>query len=205
MFLLNYRFFWSIFFLGNMLSACSFHEQIHENRLTPMPLQWKQNQKIIKNITQYQIRGVLSWFSGKKKGYAYFNWYQKLPGHYRLLLTNPLGFTIFQINQEDQSTQFICKLRHCPNDSNIEEALFRMTGMSFPLENIHQWIMGLPGNITTFTIDEQYHLRQLNFSENGKIWRILYLAYHSVPSLPSLPSKIELHQGKQSIILSIYS
>ncbi|WP_157992070.1 lipoprotein insertase outer membrane protein LolB [Candidatus Erwinia haradaeae] len=198
-----YHFFGIIFFLEILLSSCTFHEPVKKYGLTNMSPEWHKHQKLIQSITQYQIRGVLCWFSDDKKGSAHFNWYQKSPDHYRLLLTNPLGVTIFQINQEDKSTYLICKLSGCPIHGDEGNMIFKITGMNIPLENFHQWIMGLPGNGTTFSIDEQSHLNEVIFNNNGHYCRILLLEYRSRNNLPPMPSRIELHQGHKHIMLYV--
>ncbi|VFP82061.1 Outer-membrane lipoprotein LolB precursor [Candidatus Erwinia haradaeae] len=202
-FVFYHRFFGVIFFLGILFSSCTFHEQVKKYSLTNMSPQWHEHQKLIQSITQYQIRGVLCWFYDDQKGSAHFNWYQKSPDHYQLLLTNPLGITIFQINQEEKSTYLICKLSGCPINDDPGDVIFKITGMNIPLENFHQWIMGLPGKGTTFSIDEKSHLSEVIFNDHGQYWHILLLEYRSTNNLPPMPSRIEIRQGHRHIMLYV--
>jgi outer membrane lipoprotein LolB len=78
----------------------------------------------------------------------------------------------------------------------------KLTGMPIPLNSLRQWILGLPGDATDYTLDDQYRLSQLNYTQNGKTWKVVYSAYDS-KSKPSLPSNMELTQGSQRIKLKM--
>ena len=74
--------------------------------------------------------------------------------------------------------------------------------MPIPLNSLRQWILGLPGDATDYTLDDQYRLSQVNYTQGGKTWKVVYSAYDS-KTQPSLPSNMELTQGSQRIKLKM--
>jgi len=86
--------------------------------------------------------------------------------------------------------------------TDAEEMIGKLTGMPIPLNSLRQWILGLPGEATDYTLDDQYRLSQVNYTQNGKTWKVVYSAYDS-KSKPSLPSNMELTQGSQRIKLKM--
>ncbi len=55
----------------------------------------------------------------------------------------------------------------------------RLTGMPIPLNSLRQWIIGLPGDATDYSLDDRYRLRELNYTQNGKTWHVTYGGYTS--------------------------
>ena len=42
--------------------------------------------------------------------------------------------------------------------TDAEEMIGKLTGMPIPLNSLRQWILGLPGDATDYTLDDQYRL-----------------------------------------------
>ena len=77
-----------------------------------------------------------------------------------------------------------------------------MTGMPIPLNSLRQWILGLPGDATDYKLDDQYRLSEVNYSQGGKNWKVVYSAYDSKTS-PAMPANMELSDGAQRIKLKM--
>ena len=86
--------------------------------------------------------------------------------------------------------------------TDAEEMIGRLTGMPIPLNSLRQWIIGLPGDATDYKLDDQYRLRELNYTQNGKTWHVTYGGYTS-DTQPALPSNVELNNGAQRIKLKM--
>ncbi len=67
---------------------------------------------------------------------------------------------------------------------------------------IGQWILGLPGDATDYKLDDQYRLSELNYTQNGKTWKVVYGGDDS-KTQPALPSNMELTEGSQRIKLKM--
>ncbi|NJC99285.1 lipoprotein insertase outer membrane protein LolB [Candidatus Erwinia dacicola] len=166
--------------------------------------QWREHQQSAEKITQYQTLGAFAYLSEQQKVYARFNWQQTAPDRYRLLLTNPLGSTELQLDQQGQTAQIIDNKGKRYVSNNAAKIISQLTGMSIPLDNLRQWMIGLPGDATDYQLDDQYHLRELNYSQDGKQWHVTYQGYDGKLN-PQLPSNLELREGSQCIKLKMDS
>jgi len=187
-----------------LLAACGLHQQQPTPGQSPASPQWHDHQQTVAKITHYQTRGAFAYISEQQKVYARFNWQQTAPDRYRLLLTNPLGSTELQLDQQGQVAQIVDNQgkRYVSNDAAT--LITQLTGMSLPLDNLRQWMLGLPGDATDYSLDDQYRLRELNYSQNGKPWHVTYQGYDKKQN-PVLPSNLELKEGEQRIKLKMDS
>ncbi|AXF76018.1 lipoprotein insertase outer membrane protein LolB [Erwinia tracheiphila] len=188
---------------GLLLAACSINKPQGPGQSIHSP-QWQQYQKQVQKITQYQTRGAFAYLSDSQKMYARFNWQQTAPDRYRLLLTNPLGITELQLDAQGSVVQIVDSKgkRYVSNDA--EKMIAQLTGMAIPLTNLRQWIMGLPGDATDYSLDDQYRLREVRYTQDNRQWTVNYLSYDSGQN-PVLPASLELREGSQRIKLKMDS
>ncbi len=187
-----------------VLAGCVTPDSAQKPGQSPASPQWREHQQAVEKISQYQTRGAFAYLSDRQKVYARFNWQQTAPDRYRLLLTNPLGSTELQLDQQGQVAQIVDNKgkRYVSNDA--AKMISQLTGMSIPLDNLRQWILGLPGDAKDFTLDDQYRLREVNYSQDGKQWKVTYQGYDRQQT-PPLPSNLELREGDQRIKLKMDS
>ena len=86
--------------------------------------------------------------------------------------------------------------------TDAEEMIGKLTGMPIPLNSLRQWILGLPGDATDYKLDDQYRLSEVNYSKDGKNWKVVYSAYDS-KTQPAMPANMELSDGDQRIKLKM--
>ncbi|WP_380180739.1 lipoprotein insertase outer membrane protein LolB [Kalamiella sp. sgz302252] len=184
-----------------LLVACSVNKPQGPGQSVTSP-QWQQHQSAVEKITQYQTRGAFAYLSDKQKVYARFNWQQTAPDRYRLLLTNPLGSTELQLDAQGSVVQLVDNKGKRYTSNDAEKMISQLTGMDIPLTSLHQWMMGLPGDATDYALDDQYRLREVNYSRNGQQWKVTYQGYDSKQQ-PALPSNMELREGDQRIKLKM--
>ncbi|WP_034949178.1 lipoprotein insertase outer membrane protein LolB [Erwinia oleae] len=186
-----------------LLAACTVNKPQGPGQSVTAP-QWQQHQQSVEKITRFQTRGAFAYLSDSQKVYARFNWQQTAPDRYRLLLTNPLGSTELQLDAQGSVVQIVDNKgkRYVSNDA--EKMISQLTGMDIPLNNLRQWIMGLPGDATDYSLDDKYQLRQVNYSREGQQWAVNFQSYDSKQS-PALPSNLELREGNQRIKLKMDS
>ena len=85
---------------------------------------------------------------------------------------------------------------------NPEEMIRKLTGMAIPLNNLRQWMLGLPGEAGDFALDDQYRLSKLTYQQGGQTWKVDYQGYSNAVQ-PTLPNRLELQQGDQRIKLKM--
>ncbi|PLO94782.1 lipoprotein insertase outer membrane protein LolB, partial [Klebsiella pneumoniae] len=184
-----------------VLTACSLHTPQGPGKSPDSP-QWRQHQQAVRSLNQFQTRGAFAYLSDEQKVYARFFWQQTGQDRYRLLLTNPLGSTELSLTAQPGSVQLIDNKGQTYTAADAEEMIGRLTGMPIPLNSLRQWIIGLPGDATDYSLDDRYRLRELNYTQNGKTWHVTYGGYTS-DTQPALPSNVELNNGAQRIKLKM--
>lgn len=184
-----------------VLNACSVHTPEGPGKSPDSP-QWRQHQQAVRSLNQFQTRGAFAYLSDEQKVYARFFWQQTGQDRYRLLLTNPLGSTELSLTAQPGSVQLIDNKGQTYTATDAEEMIGRLTGMPIPLNSLRQWIIGLPGDATDYSLDDRYRLRELNYTQNGKTWHVTYGGYTS-DTQPALPSNVELNNGAQRIKLKM--
>lgn len=184
-----------------VLTACAINPPKGPGKSPDSP-QWRQHQQDVRNLNQFQTRGAFAYLSDAQKVYARFFWQQTSQDRYRLLLTNPLGSTELSLTAQPGSVQLIDNKGQTYTATDAEEMIGRLTGMPIPLNSLRQWIIGLPGEATDYALDDQYRLRELNYTQNGKTWHVTWGGYTS-DTKPSLPANMELDDGSQRIKLKM--
>lgn len=184
-----------------VLTACAINAPKGPGKSPDSP-QWRQHQQDVRNLNQFQTRGAFAYLSDEQKVYARFFWQQTGQDRYRLLLTNPLGSTELSLTAQPGNVQLIDNEGQTYTATDAEEMIGRLTGMPIPLNSLRQWIIGLPGDATDYSLDDQYRLRELNYTQNGKTWHVTWGGYTS-DTKPSLPANMELNDGSQRIKLKM--
>ena len=186
-----------------VLTACAINAPKGPGKSPDSP-QWRQHQQDVRNLNQFQTRGAFAYLSDEQKVYARFFWQQTGQDRYRLLLTNPLGSTELSLTAQPGNVQLIDNKGQTYTATDAEEMIGRLTGMPIPLNSLRQWIIGLPGDATDYSLDDQYRLRELNYTQNGKTWHVTWGGYTS-DTKPSLPANMELNDGSQRIKLKMHN
>ncbi|HDT6544521.1 TPA: lipoprotein localization protein LolB [Kluyvera ascorbata] len=184
-----------------VLTACTVNAPKGPGK-SPTSPQWQQHQQEVRQLSQYQTRGAFAYLSDQQKVYARFFWQQTGQDNYRLLLTNPLGSTELELVGQPGSAQLTDNKGRHYTATDGEEMIGKLTGMPIPLNSLRQWILGLPGDATDYKLDDQYRLSELNYTQNGKTWKVVYSGYDS-KTQPALPSNMELTEGSQRIKLKM--
>ncbi|AUY41126.1 lipoprotein insertase outer membrane protein LolB [Leclercia adecarboxylata] len=184
-----------------VLTACSITPPKGPGKSPDSP-QWRQHQQAVRALNQYQTRGAFAYLSDQQKVYARFFWQQTGQDRYRLLLLNPLGSTEMELIAQPGSAQVTDNKGQKYTGTDAEEMIGKLTGMPIPITSLRQWILGLPGDATDYKLDDQYRLSEVNYSQNGKSWKVVYGGYDS-NSKPALPSSLELTEGSQRIKLKM--
>ncbi|MBH2884156.1 lipoprotein insertase outer membrane protein LolB [Serratia ureilytica] len=184
-----------------VLAACTTTKPTGPATSPPSP-QWRAHEQAVQQLSTYQTRGSFAYLSDQKKVYARFFWQQFSPERYRLLLTNPLGSTEMDLNVQKNVVQLTDNQGKRYVSDNPEEMIRKLTGMAIPLNNLRQWMLGLPGEASDFALDDQYRLSKLTYQQGGQTWKVDYQGYSNEVQ-PTLPNRLELLQGDQRIKLKM--
>ncbi len=187
-----------------LLSACVSHQAPQGPGKSPDSTQWKQHQAQVSIVTHFETRGAFAYLSDKQKVYARFNWQQQATDRYRLLLTSPIGSTELQLDQQGNTVQLVDNKGQRYMSHDAQTMIGKLTGMQIPLDNLRQWMLGLPGNADHFTLNDKYQLQSADYSQNGVTWHVSISSYNNSVS-PALPANVELTTEGQRIKLRMDS
>ncbi|MFE8149831.1 lipoprotein insertase outer membrane protein LolB [Brenneria goodwinii] len=184
-----------------LLTACSLHQPTSPGK-SPTSPEWQQHQQKVQQLSQYQTRGSFAYISDSKKLYARFYWEESSSQRYRLLLTNPLGSTELELRAQPGSVQIADNQGKRYVGKDAEDMVRQLTGMAIPLNNLRQWIIGLPGDASDFSLDDRFLLNKVNYRQGDQNWSVSYQSYNQKVN-PPLPESLELTQGEQRIKLKM--
>ncbi|ULR29208.1 lipoprotein insertase outer membrane protein LolB [Dickeya fangzhongdai] len=183
-----------------LLTACTLTQPTLPGKKPTSP-EWREHEQKVQNLTNYQTRGSFAYISDRKKLYARFFWQQFSPQRYRLLLTSPLGSTELELQAGANSVQITDGQGKRYVGKDAQYMVQQLTGMAIPLDNLRQWMLGLPGDAQDFALDERALLHSVNYQQGDQHWSVSYQSYTDGP-LP-LPQSLELTQGEQRIKLKM--
>ncbi|MCK6265413.1 lipoprotein insertase outer membrane protein LolB [Vibrio sp. ZSDE26] len=168
-------------------------------------VEWQTHQAKLESITQYQTSGKLGYISPEQRQSLNFQW-KHATENSRLRLTTFIGQTVLNlsitpngsiVNTYDDQT-----LAHESADVLIEQ----LTGLSMPVEQLQDWLLGNPTSADKFQLNENNTLRSLSKTIEHQTWQLEYLSFHDVGyqgDLMPLPRTIKLTQQDTSINLVI--
>ncbi|MDX7992836.1 lipoprotein insertase outer membrane protein LolB [Xenorhabdus littoralis] len=184
-----------------LLTACTVTQPPTGTGAANTP-QWHAREQQLQKLERYQTRGSFAYLANEKKVYARFFWQQYSPDNYKLLLLNPLGTTELELFVEPNMIQLTDSNGKKYFSDDPESLIYQLTDMNIPLDNLKNWIIGLPGNAKDFRLDANYLLKSVSGRKNSEIWRVNYQGYDT-STIPALPNRLELTQGKNRIKLKM--
>ncbi len=191
----------SVLITALVLTACRSPYPARPLNSADAPL-WQQHEQKLQQLTQYQVQGTFVYLSDKKKIYARFFLQQYHPEHYRLQLVNPLGSTELELVVQKGRAQLTDNQGKSWESHHPQQLLQDFVGISLPLNELRQWLLGLPGSASNIKLNSQQRLMQLHWPQEEKTWTVDYQEYDSRLT-PPLPVKLELTQHQQRIKLKM--
>lgn len=185
-----------------LLTACTLTGQNNGPGASVSSPQWQAHQQQVKELEQYQTRGAFAYLSSSQKVYARFYWQQQNPERYRLVLTNPLGNTVMELNVQPGLVQLTDDKGQRYVSDDAEKMIQELTGMTIPLNNMRQWMLGLPADAKDFTLSPEARLQKVSLTKNGQLWTVEYQDYDTGVQ-PALPNRLEISHDDERIKLKM--
>ncbi|RJX71612.1 lipoprotein localization protein LolB [Vibrio sinensis] len=168
-------------------------------------VEWEAHQTRLATITQYQSVGKLGYISPQERQSLNFQW-QYSPTSSQLRMTTFLGQTVFNVVITPERAIAKTYDDQVVIDKSADDLIYRLTGLSIPIEQLNDWLLGLPTDADSYQLNPTHTLATLSKKINGKTWQLNYLSYQDVivngVALP-VPRKMKLIQDQISINLVI--
>lgn len=169
-----------------------------------LPTQWLTHQATLSKIDHFTAKGKVAFISPKERVTARFIWKQN-GDKLSLRVINFLGTTLFTLETTANSAMLVDNQgqQHLGPDAKI--LLERLTGILLPVDEMVQWIKGLPTEQNSFTLGKDNRLAALSQHDSSRFqpgWQVDYRAYDPKTN-NLLPSTINMHQQLQKVNLVI--
>lgn len=187
-------------FLGLFLAGCTLTDKPKMQASSP---EWQLHKQAIEQISEYQTRGAFAYLNGQEKVYARFFWQQSSPERYALLLTNPLGNRELEMRVEPEKVWIIDGKGETYAGSDPESIILKYTRIPVPITYLRQWLLGLPGEDTDYSLSSKGLLNKVTFKSGRTTWKVDYQSYND--DVPPLPNRLELTQDERRIKLKMDS
>ncbi|WP_028023628.1 lipoprotein insertase outer membrane protein LolB [Enterovibrio calviensis] len=166
--------------------------------------EWDNHQAALEDINNFTAKGKVAFISPEQRVSANFLWKQQ-DDELSLRLTNFLGTTLLTLDTTPNMAVLVDGEGQRYVDRNASTLLRNLTGVALPVDEMTQWIKGLPTEKNDITLGGDNRLAFLsenNADTNQPGWQVEYSAYDaSTGSL--LPSKIKMNQNTQKVNLVI--
>ncbi|MFG0606485.1 lipoprotein insertase outer membrane protein LolB [Vibrio mimicus] len=171
----------------------------------PINVQWQSHQLVLQQIQAYQLTGKLGYIAPNQRQSFNFQW-QKSPQQLSLRLSNFLGQTVLNLQVDEQGAQVDTYDDQIYRDQDAQSLIHNLTGLDIPVEQLEDWILGLPTQASHYELNEQNTLASLTKLASTAEWQVEYQRYQAIEwqnQLIPLPDKLKLQQNKTSIQLVI--
>ncbi len=178
-----------------LLSGCASQQIIapHSN--------WAEHQAQLQQLTAYQARGDFGYISPEQRFSTGLFW-QKSPEQSQLQLTSLFGTTLLKLQITPQGARLIDNKGQTFQGKNAAELVQRLTGLQLPINQMQDWLIGLPTGADHYTLNTENQVQSLTKVVNGQTWTLQYLAYDDSQQ-PPLPTQMRLTQGNTKINIQI--
>lgn len=162
-------------------------------------LPWDSRVKTLSDISQWDLKGMISIRSAHDAGSATLEWQQK-DQNYHISMLGPLGTGSFELNGQPGNVELAFADGKHFHAQSPEDILAQQTGWQLPVSNLNYWIRGLPvpNSSANKNFDSYHHLTSLQ--QDG--WNIQFLRYTSVHGI-DVPSKIFLNHEPLTVKIVI--
>ena len=118
-----------------------------------------------KHLSTWQITGAVAAKTKNKSWTASLDWQQQALNRYQLRLYGPLGGGTVLVEKNGRTITYQDGPKKVKT-TDIDQLLYRETGVHVPLHNLYYWVRGVkaPGSAQSEQYDAQGHLIQLNQS-----------------------------------------
>lgn len=177
------------------LAGCSSVQDSHTS------VEWQAHQQRLELVSDYQAVGKLGYISPEQRETLNFQWQHNADSN-QLRLSTFLGQTVLNM----QSSQGLATVETYDDqrltDVSADRLITRLTGLTIPVEQLNDWLLGKPTNADHYTVNDTQTLASLSKTIQGQTWQLEYVSYQDVSFLGStlpVPHKLKLKQNDITI------
>ncbi|MCT7655909.1 lipoprotein insertase outer membrane protein LolB [Oceanimonas sp. NS1] len=158
---------------------------------------WQAQKQQLAALQDWQLAAKLGIITPEERGSLSLFWRQN-SDDYRLNLTNVVGKRVFDLSRRNGRIELVDGEGRRHTATNAQELVYRLTGWNLPVEQLADWIKGLPGEADTVSFDADGRPAQVQ--SHG--WQLSYQGYTQINQL-WLPSRLELSHDTTTLKLAV--
>jgi len=168
-------------------------------------VQWQSHKQKLAQIDNYQVVGKIGYISPEQRESLNFQW-QKHADSSELRLTNFLGQTVLSLSMTANGASVETYDDQYFEAPNGQQLIYQLTGLDIPVDDLQDWLLGLPTQADHFELNQANTLATLDKAAGQQNWHVNYTRYKEFDwrndQIP-LPDRIKLSQDQTSIKLAI--
>ncbi|MGF1835644.1 lipoprotein insertase outer membrane protein LolB [Photobacterium sanguinicancri] len=164
---------------------------------------WQTHQYALEQLSHYQAKGKLGYKGPDLRFGANLLWKTAAQKN-QLLLTNFLGSTLLKLDTTESGATLIDNNGRRHQGTDAATLVQQLTGINLPIEQMRDWLIGLPTAADTYQLNAQNTVSYLAKAVGNQTWEMTFDEYDYTTS-PALPKKMVLTQNNQRITLIIHS
>ena len=150
---------------------------------------WSVYSASLQQLTTFNAAGKLGYISHKNRVSLNFHWKQNSQG-YVLRLSTFLGGNILQLTVNAQGAFLVDDKGKTHYGHSAGDLIYQLTGLVVPVDQIKDWIKGLPTGADNYQLDAFHRVQTLNKDQQ---WTARYSRYQNTDKMV-LPKDILLQQ-----------
>lgn len=158
---------------------------------------WQAQKQQLSELENWQLAARLGIITPDERGSLSLFW-RNNSDDYRLNLTNVVGKRVFDLSRRNGRIELIDSEGQRHTASNARDLVYALTGWDLPVEQLADWIKGMPGDADTVSFDADGRPAQVQ--SHG--WQLRYLGYTQIDRL-WLPSRLELSHNTTTLKLAV--
>ncbi|WP_413111917.1 lipoprotein insertase outer membrane protein LolB [Thaumasiovibrio sp. DFM-14] len=162
---------------------------------------WQAHQEQLNALSHYTAKGRFAYRDPEQRFSASLFWAQEATER-RFRLTSFVGKTL--LAAEQSSTQVtltdVDGEQHIGDDINTMTQ--QLTGLIIPVNELSDWLIGLPTGADHYSLNAQQRLAELSMTRQGRTWQ-LTIEQYDYRHTPALPSTLTLHSGDLKMTLQL--
>lgn len=168
-------------------------------------VEWQSHQTRLNALSHYTVTGKLAYISPQERQSLNFFWSHK-PNQTQIRLTTFLGKTVLSLDSDANGSVIKTYDGQTLKGKDINQLITRLTGLTIPIAQLQQWLVGLPGNSTKYQLNDLNTLATLTQPIDGLPWQLDYSRYGNInmgnnqPPL-AMPTQIKMQQQNTKITL----
>lgn len=166
-------------------------------------VEWQAHQTRLNELTDYEVSGKLGYIAPDQRQSLNFHWSHSDQSS-QLRLTTFLGQTVLNL----EINPYLAKVRTHDGgiytDVSADNLVYHLTGLSIPIEDLQDWLLGKPSNADKYLLNENNTLASLDKVVSRQPWQLDYARYMDIDlDQQPLPLPNSLKLTNQDIKLNI--